>query len=242
MPNDSSFAKETLESLHPRILVLRHPFKKIFIWSHHEKSVVVDRKICYVGGIDICLGRFERNETYDLKEPLNQSKYIFIEETLFPGADYNNTFLKDFERGRNYQNSLIKKTSTPRMPWRDIQAQIVGEAAEDFVRNFIQYWNFVKFDNSSEKRKRKMDFVNGIPPKTEKEREENDLHKEKENLENNSIIYTQRTLKPFDEDLHTTQPTFPRISKGNGVSSDERFTKFDELIEGARSDLEKESQ
>lgn len=34
-------------------------------FSHHQKQVVVDRKIAYVGGIDVAYGRFE-DETFDL--------------------------------------------------------------------------------------------------------------------------------------------------------------------------------
>lgn len=35
-------------------------------YSHHQKQVVVDRKIAYVGGIDVAYGRFDDN-TYDLR-------------------------------------------------------------------------------------------------------------------------------------------------------------------------------
>ncbi|WP_431478994.1 phospholipase D-like domain-containing protein [Massilia eburnea] len=35
-------------------------------YSHHQKQVVVDRKIAYVGGIDLAYGRFDDN-TYDLR-------------------------------------------------------------------------------------------------------------------------------------------------------------------------------
>jgi phospholipase D1/2 len=34
-------------------------------FSHHQKQVVIDRAIAYVGGIDVCYGRFD-DETYDL--------------------------------------------------------------------------------------------------------------------------------------------------------------------------------
>ncbi|MGW8393940.1 phospholipase D-like domain-containing protein [Pseudoduganella sp. HUAS MS19] len=35
-------------------------------YSHHQKQVVVDRKIAYVGGIDVAYGRFD-DDTYDLR-------------------------------------------------------------------------------------------------------------------------------------------------------------------------------
>ena len=75
MYNDSCFVKRYLESLHKNIKVIKHPPKKYFLGSHHEKSVVIDQNVGYVGGIDLCYGRFERNGFYDLQEPREYSKY-----------------------------------------------------------------------------------------------------------------------------------------------------------------------
>jgi phospholipase D1/2 len=49
--NDSLRTKTYLESLSPNIRVIRHPNKFIggstaMLWSHHEKSVVIDRYVC----------------------------------------------------------------------------------------------------------------------------------------------------------------------------------------------------
>lgn len=40
-------------------LVQRHPDHAVggtFFWSHHEKFVVVDNHIAFLGGIDLCYG------------------------------------------------------------------------------------------------------------------------------------------------------------------------------------------
>ena len=43
--------------------VFRHPdrargaTKKELLWAHHEKLVVVDQSVAFVGGIDLCYGR-----------------------------------------------------------------------------------------------------------------------------------------------------------------------------------------
>lgn len=29
------------------------------MWSHHEKIVVIDQKIAYIGGLDLCYGRYD---------------------------------------------------------------------------------------------------------------------------------------------------------------------------------------
>ncbi|XP_075252478.1 phospholipase D1-like isoform X2 [Convolutriloba macropyga] len=55
----SKDAKRVLSSLHPNIKVMRHPYIGTLLWAHHEKIVVVDQLIAYVGGIDICFGRWD---------------------------------------------------------------------------------------------------------------------------------------------------------------------------------------
>lgn len=36
-----------------------HPNGGVLLWSHHEKMVVIDQKIAFVGGIDLCFGRWD---------------------------------------------------------------------------------------------------------------------------------------------------------------------------------------
>ena len=49
----------------PNIKVLRHPdhfFDGVFLWSHHEKFVIVDQTVAFLGGIDLCYGRWDDHE------------------------------------------------------------------------------------------------------------------------------------------------------------------------------------
>ena len=61
---DSLHTKKSLESLHPNIMVLRHPkfILPTFLWSHHEKMVLIDQEIGFLGGLDLCYGRMDTNE------------------------------------------------------------------------------------------------------------------------------------------------------------------------------------
>jgi phospholipase D1/2 len=46
--------------LNQNVKVLRHPdhfFDGVFLWSHHEKLVIVDQSVAFLGGIDLCYGR-----------------------------------------------------------------------------------------------------------------------------------------------------------------------------------------
>ncbi|XP_066265990.1 phospholipase D1-like isoform X2 [Branchiostoma lanceolatum] len=59
---NSFYSKTTLLNLHPNVKVLRHPDHLpggIFLWAHHEKVVVVDQSIAFLGGIDLCYGRWD---------------------------------------------------------------------------------------------------------------------------------------------------------------------------------------
>jgi phospholipase D1/2 len=52
-----------LESLSSNIKVIKHPGQKIpKWWSHHEKMVLIDQKIGFMGGLDLCFGRWDTNE------------------------------------------------------------------------------------------------------------------------------------------------------------------------------------
>ena len=59
---NSMHSKKLLCSTHPKIQVLRHPDHAaggVLFWAHHEKLVVVDQTIAFLGGIDLCFGRWD---------------------------------------------------------------------------------------------------------------------------------------------------------------------------------------
>lgn len=60
---DSEFTENYLMSLSSNIKVLRHPAYVLipFLWSHHEKMVIIDQKIAFLGGLDLGYGRFDDN-------------------------------------------------------------------------------------------------------------------------------------------------------------------------------------
>ena len=48
--------------LNQNVKVLRHPdhfFDGVFLWTHHEKCVIVDQSVAFLGGIDLCYGRWD---------------------------------------------------------------------------------------------------------------------------------------------------------------------------------------
>uniref|UniRef100_A0A5K3F5B2 phospholipase D n=2 Tax=Mesocestoides corti TaxID=53468 RepID=A0A5K3F5B2_MESCO len=62
---NSKHTSRWLSSLHPNIHVIRHPDHirdSVLLWSHHEKMVVIDQSIAFMGGIDLCYGRWDRQD------------------------------------------------------------------------------------------------------------------------------------------------------------------------------------
>uniref|UniRef100_A0A8C9TUT9 Phospholipase n=1 Tax=Scleropages formosus TaxID=113540 RepID=A0A8C9TUT9_SCLFO len=62
---NSEYSKRTLMHLHPNIKVMRHPdhvSSSVYLWAHHEKIVVVDQSVAFVGGIDLAYGRWDDRE------------------------------------------------------------------------------------------------------------------------------------------------------------------------------------
>jgi phosphatidylserine/phosphatidylglycerophosphate/cardiolipin synthase-like enzyme len=91
-----------------------------------------------MGGIDLCLGRYE-HQGYPISEPLWDQGL-----TIWPGKDYHNGNIGDYKDVRNYDKCLFDKESVPRMPRRDIAVMQLGTGVIDLSRHFLQFWNFNK--------------------------------------------------------------------------------------------------
>jgi phosphatidylserine/phosphatidylglycerophosphate/cardiolipin synthase-like enzyme len=85
------------------------------LWSHHEKVVVVDNHRACIGGLDICFGRWDTQN-----HPLADVHPTDFSLTLFPGQDYNNARVTDFQDVSNFVSETISVLETPRMPWHDV--------------------------------------------------------------------------------------------------------------------------
>ncbi|XP_048203075.1 phospholipase D1 isoform X2 [Perognathus longimembris pacificus] len=62
---NSEYSKKVLMRLHPNIKVMRHPdhvSSSVYLWAHHEKLVIIDQSIAFVGGIDLAYGRWDDHE------------------------------------------------------------------------------------------------------------------------------------------------------------------------------------
>uniref|UniRef100_A0A663MIG5 Phospholipase n=1 Tax=Athene cunicularia TaxID=194338 RepID=A0A663MIG5_ATHCN len=159
---NSEYSKRTLMHLHPNIKVMRHPdhvSSSVYLWAHHEKLVIVDQCVAFVGGIDLAYGRWDDDE-HRLTDfllfslPVTDKGSIrslktgvgeLLGETRFwHGKDYCNFVFKDWVQLDKPFADFIDRYTTPRMPWHDISSVVHGRAARDVARHFIQRWNFTK--------------------------------------------------------------------------------------------------
>ncbi|KAG2181757.1 hypothetical protein INT44_008572 [Umbelopsis vinacea] len=121
---DSEHTKTWLEGLSKNIVVQRHPDHSAggtFFWAHHEKFLIVDNRIAFLGGLDLCFGRWDTH-THRLADfHCNDPSF-----EVWPGQDYSNPRIADFKDVQHWDLQLIDKTTLARMPWHDISLAMLG--------------------------------------------------------------------------------------------------------------------
>jgi phospholipase D1/2 len=84
------------------IKLMRHPDHNVFenagdmtfYWAHHEKFVVVDYAVAFIGGLDLCYGRWDSRQ-----HPLADVHPSGVQNEVFPGQDFNNNRIMAACRG-----------------------------------------------------------------------------------------------------------------------------------------------
>jgi phospholipase D1/2 len=151
IPIDSEYSKFSLLDLHPNIFVQRSPnqFRQnTFFWAHHEKVCIIDHTLAFVGGIDLCFGRWDTPQHavtddkptgFETSETPKDADHC----QLWPGKDYSNPRVQDFYDLDKPYEEMYDRNVVPRMPWHDISMHVVGQPARDLTRHFVQRWNYI---------------------------------------------------------------------------------------------------
>ncbi|KAL3228899.1 Phospholipase D1 [Nakaseomyces bracarensis] len=137
---DSSWTKHSMLNLHPNVHLIRSPnqwLQNTYFWAHHEKFTVIDNAVAFMGGIDICFGR------YDTPEHVLRDDDPDLINQIFPGKDYSNARVRDFYELEKPFESMYDRKEVPRMPWHDVHMMTCGEPARDLSRHFVQRWNYL---------------------------------------------------------------------------------------------------
>lgn len=171
-PVNSPYTKKTLTGLHPNVMVQRSPShlpNGTFYWSHHEKLCVIDETIAFMGGFDLCFGRWDTPQhcltDEDFTEPSGPNGPVWR------GKDYFNERIDEYSDLDKPFEDRFDRSCQPRMPWHDVGLQILGQPARDLCRHFCQRWNYLL---RTKNHTRKMPFL--LPPADFTERELVDLH------------------------------------------------------------------
>ncbi|KAJ5083562.1 hypothetical protein N7456_012989 [Penicillium angulare] len=100
----------------------------ILYWAHHEKLCLIDGRIAFMGGLDLCFGRWDTHQ-----HAIADVHPEDLNETVFPGQDYNNSRVLDFHN-----------TEESRLAWDgQISLSLHGPVVEDLRRHFVERWNFI---------------------------------------------------------------------------------------------------
>ncbi|KAJ5953573.1 hypothetical protein N7454_000469 [Penicillium verhagenii] len=203
---NSAHTKHALHNLcpegtpgHGNIRVLRHPDHNVFengadmtlYWAHHEKFIVIDYAMAFIGGIDLCFGRWDAHQ-----HPLADVHPAGLKDDIFPGQEFNNNRIMDFQSVEDWQSNELSKTEYGRMPWHDVAMGLIGDCVYDIAEHFVLRWNFIKRDKY--KRSDTVDW----------------LLMEGREGEQEDIIAVQRPKYPCGEYIH--HPLTPLSSKPRG--------------------------
>jgi len=80
-----------------------------------------------------------------------------VEDTLWPGQDFNNNRIMDFKSVNDWKNNELSKADYGRMPWHDVAMGLIGPAVYDIAEHFVLRWNFCKRDKY--KRDKRFDWI-----------------------------------------------------------------------------------
>jgi phospholipase D1/2 len=131
------------------IRVMRHPDHNVFenmgdmtfYWAHHEKFIVIDYAMAFIGGLDLCFGRWDH-----WQHPLADVHPAGVQNEIFPGQDFNNNRIMDFQTVEDWKSNELSKAEFGRMPWHDVAMGLIGPCVYDIAEHFVLRWNFCKRD------------------------------------------------------------------------------------------------
>ncbi|EME85348.1 uncharacterized protein MYCFIDRAFT_60226 [Pseudocercospora fijiensis CIRAD86] len=134
---------------HGNIRLMRHPDHNVlenasdmtFYWAHHEKFIVIDYDLAFIGGLDLCFGRWDNRQ-----HVLADAHPAGVQNEMFPGQDFNNNRIMDFQSVQDWKSNEVSKADYGRMPWHDVAMGVIGPCIYDIAEHFVLRWNFCKRD------------------------------------------------------------------------------------------------
>ncbi|CAI4210752.1 unnamed protein product [Parascedosporium putredinis] len=90
----------------------------VLFWAHHEKLCLIDERLVFMGGLDMCFGRWDT--TY-----------------------YNNARIYDFHNVDDWEKNKLDRTQSSRMGWTDVAISLNGPIVASLIHHFKDRWNYL---------------------------------------------------------------------------------------------------
>ncbi|KAL4937712.1 hypothetical protein BDV06DRAFT_232383 [Aspergillus oleicola] len=107
-------------------------------WAHHDKLVIVDQTVAFMGGLDLSFGRWDT-----IQHPIADAHTRSLDEIVFPGQDYNNARIMDYANLDKWESNTLSRLTTSRLGWEDISVSLTGRTVNHLCEYFVDRWNFV---------------------------------------------------------------------------------------------------
>mgnify|MGYP003337641560 FL=1 len=131
-----------------KVIVLTQPATSTQVdsltYSHHQKFVVVNGQVGFLGGIDLTYGRYDTAEFDVVIDPATRvlgDMYNPCLTALRPVSPDEQSLIDQYGFCEPYHDTVLEEGCQPRMPWQDVHVQLKGPAVVDMHRNFIRRWN-----------------------------------------------------------------------------------------------------
>ena len=86
----------------------------------------------------MCYGRWDSNN-----HPIADAHPGNLDDIVFPGQDFNNARIMDFNDVVHWQNNKLDRRESSRMGWSDISISLHGPIVHDLRKHFVDRWNFI---------------------------------------------------------------------------------------------------
>ncbi|MEM7153652.1 MAG: hypothetical protein AAF799_12470 [Myxococcota bacterium] len=124
---------------YPNVMCRTDVHQGVFMSTHHQKTVIIDKKIAFVGGIDLTLVDGDRWDNIDHEIPAAAPGKMENERIVSRWFTYDD--VETYEVYEPYGPQDDRRYSLPEHFWHDVQCKVEGPAVQFVLDNFHARWN-----------------------------------------------------------------------------------------------------